>query len=140
MLKRRRFYRFSFVHLPEATDLRVGRTALDPSLRFSDTLAKVSKDDLHNDLKCVYLSPKLDRFFIDRAVHHRGGEGLVVVVRAKRQSLEADENALAPSDLEVLAADDALWLSLRFGQCKHRGMIPRSQISGIYGANGDRIA
>jgi len=96
-------------------------------------------DDLFSDEGCVYLLSTLDRYFLERATKHYGGEGIVVVVKVERNRLEADENIFPPVERGRYQGDEALYLSLCFGQCKHRGRIMPQQIVGIYKADGSKI-
>jgi hypothetical protein len=99
----------------------------------------VRDGDLPSDPCCVYLSVRLDKFYIDRAVKYYGGEGLVVVVKVERTLLEADEQAVAPANRKNLSHNELLYLSLCFGQCKHKGPILPTQIIGIYKPDGNKI-
>lgn len=105
-----------------------------------DTFKKrVVQDGLPSDTEYVYLSVKLDKFYINRALENHGGTALIVVVKVELTSLEADENTIAPSRIKNLSSDEMLYESLCFGQCRHKGTISPSKILGIYNESGAKI-
>lgn len=84
---------------------------------------RVVQDGLPSDTECVYLSAKLDKFYINRALENHGGTALIVVVKVELTSLEADENTITPSRINNLSPNEILYESLCLGQCKHKGKI-----------------
>jgi len=105
-----------------------------------DTFKKrVIQDGLPSDTKYTYLSVKLDKYYINRALENYGRAALIVVVKVELTSLEADENTIAPSRIKNFLPDEMLYESLCFGQCRHKGTIPPSEILGIYTESGAKI-
>ncbi len=101
---------------------------------------RCKEDNLPSDNKCVYLLSRVDKLYADSVVNTHGGEALFVVVRVELTSLEADENTITPNlKKKNLPQIELLFRSLNFGQCKHRGLIPPSQILGIYKTDGTKF-
>ena len=100
---------------------------------------RASKDQLYSDPDCVYLLTRFDRFYLNRATQSHGGEPIILEVQAKRSRLVADENALSPARMKDVDQDTALYESMCFGACKHRGPIPPEHILGIFNADGKRL-
>ncbi len=102
-----------------------------------DTAKERAIDDgVPSDHLSVYLSTHYERFYLERAVKHHGGEGMMVVVQVERAALLADESALSDMDRARHPPDTQLFLSLCFGACKHPGPITGEKIVGIYTAAG----
>ena len=96
-------------------------------------------DRVPSDNESVYLTATYDRLYPERAVVHHGGRPIVVEVLVDRRSIVADEGALSPHDLATCAADEALYLSLCLGACKHPGPIPLASILSITYLDGSII-
>jgi hypothetical protein len=96
-------------------------------------------DGLQSDSDCIYLLVGLDKYFLNRAILHHGGEGLVICVKVELGLLEADENTIIPSYHKHLPSEEQLYVSLCGNQCKHKGPIKAEQILGIYLEEGTKI-
>jgi len=95
-------------------------------------------DGLESSPDLVYLLAKYDPLYAKRAVEAFGGNAVVFSVRVPIKNLVADQNALAPaacfeSDLK------ALFHSLCFGVCAHRGPIHVSQILNVRDLSGRSV-
>ncbi len=97
---------------------------------------RATDDGVPSDSKSVYLATTFDRYYLRRAVERHRGEGLVVEVQVFRSALLADESQSASANLEQASPDEALYLSMCGGACKHRGLIPSSQILSITDCRG----
>ena len=87
----------------------------------------------------VYLRARYDRLSVSRVANQHGGTCIAVVVRVPISCLAADESALTLDQRERCAPDMQLFLSLRFGTCKHPGVIPPSCIVGVYDIEGKKL-
>ena len=65
-----------------------------------------------------------------------GGTPICIEVQVSRRVLTADEGQLSPRALVTLPKDEALYLSMRAGACKHFGAIPLTAILSIRDASG----
>ena len=98
--------------------------------------SRAIEDGLRSDSESVYLATRIDRLYLKRAIQHHNGKGIAVEVQVPRSALLADENYLAPSELERISPETALYLSMCSGACKHRGPIPQAQILSITDCHG----
>ena len=96
-------------------------------------------DRVSSDDASVYLTARYDLVYLTRAVANHGGRPIVVEVLVDCSALVADEGALSPADAALAKPDEALYLSLCLGSCKHSGPIPLSAILSITEADGTMI-
>jgi hypothetical protein len=96
-------------------------------------------DNVPSDSTCVYLATTYDRFYINRATRYHGGEPISIEVRVDKTALLADEGQLSPRDLATLDPEEALYVSMCGGACKHRGTVPLKNILSICDAYGSII-
>ena len=93
-------------------------------------------DDVPSDSMSVYLLTTYDRFYMERATKYHGGEAISIEIRVNKYALSADEAQLHHYDLTTLDDEEALYVSMCGGACKHNGAIPLASILSIYDANG----
>ena len=93
-------------------------------------------DNLPSDETSVYLLTRFDRFYMKRVVKFHGGEALIIEVKVPRFSLSADEEWLAPIELPITDAAEALYKTMCGGSCKHLGSIVPDRILSIRTADG----
>ena len=132
---------------PLATEFILGHftsSAFLPSILEHGLLPDVEKsravdDRVPSDSESVYLATTFDRYYVDRAAKHHGGEGIAVEVQVFRSALFADEGQLAPATLEQNSPEMALYLSMCGGACKHKGPILLSQILSITDFHGSEL-
>jgi len=96
-------------------------------------------DNVPSHKKSVYLLTAYDRFYMRRATDHHGGEPISIEVCVDKSALSADEGQLSPRDLATLGAEDALYVSMCGGACKHVGNVPLASILSICDAHGTII-
>ena len=94
-------------------------------------------DNLPSDDCSVYLSTTFQRFYMERVVKYHGGQALIVEVKVPQSTLTADEEWLAPIELPITDAADALYRTMCGGSCKHRGAILLDRILSIRTAGGE---
>jgi hypothetical protein len=96
-------------------------------------------DCVPSDNKSIYLATTYDRFYMERATQHHEGEAISIEVCVEKPALLADEGQLSPRDLATLCPEDALYVSMCGGACKHRGNVPFANILSICDAHGTII-
>ena len=132
---------------PFATEFVLGHftsSAFLPSILDHGLLPDVEKsraidDRVPSDSESVYLATTFDRYYVERATRHHGGEGIAVEVRVFRSVLFADEGQLQSAALEQNSPEMALYLSMCGGACKHKGPILPSQILSITDFHGSEL-
>jgi hypothetical protein len=91
----------------------------------------------------VYLTNCINSsYYLSRATDNSTNyKGIVIIVKIKRDNLEADENTFSPVELKKvdIKSQYALWQSLCFGLCKHHGAIKKENMLGIYSEDGSCI-
>ena len=97
---------------------------------------RATEDGLPSDEHSVYLLPRFDRFYMDRAVKSHGGEALIIEVIVFRAALSADQEWFAPIDLPITDAMDALSKTMCGGACRHLGPVRAHQILSIRTSDG----
>jgi hypothetical protein len=96
-------------------------------------------DNVPSDSTSVYLATTYDRYYMNRATCHHGGEPISIEVRVDKTALLADEGQLSPQHLATLDPEEALYVSMYGGACKHRGTVPLKDILSICDAYGTII-
>ena len=112
-----------------------------PSIKTNGLIPDTEKeramdDNLHSDEISVYLSTTFQRFYMDRVVKCHSGEALIVEVKVPRSALRADEEWLAPIELPISDAAEALYQTMCGGSCKHLGPIVPERILSVRAADG----
>jgi len=98
-----------------------------------DTYKKRAVDDnLPSDTNSVYLLTTFDRFYANRAVKHHGGHAIIIEVLVERRRLSADEGQISAFVLPTVDSEEALYLSMCGGACKHHGVIVIENILSIH--------
>jgi hypothetical protein len=93
-------------------------------------------DNLPSDNQSVYLLTNYDRYYLERAVKYNGNEAISIEVQVPHLRLRADEGQLSPQTLSTVDQEEALYLSMCRGACKHLGPISPPCILSIHASNG----
>lgn len=127
---------FILGHFTSSTFLdRIPKEGLAPDTKKE----RVIDDNLPSDPESVYLLATFDRFYLHRAIKHHGGRGIMIEVAVERRQLTADEGQINPFVRSTVDAEEALYLSLCGGACKHRGGVAVKNILSIHDMDGTQL-